>query len=340
MPTRRCIIKSASTALIFFGWAGASFSAVDEWERWKKKHLHQGRVIDRQNGSITHSEGQAYALLLAQAFGDKPAFMAIENWTSRHLDVRQDSLMAWKWGDRRTNAFIDWHNATDGDLFRAWALLRASRDSGWTEYLPKALRIAHDLSALCLAADPRAQNEFLLIPGAEARRSPTRVLINPSYIMPRALRELGQFTGDIRLVRAANHGETILAELAATDFLPNWTDVAREGFLPPLEHELKWGYDALRIPLYLIWSGNCDHPSLDVSRTYMSRGAIPNHVVVETTSKGEVLAMSNRAGYLAILDLLRHPVGRLPENVDDDYYSSTLRLLSAVAMTESKCLSK
>ena len=32
--------------------------------------------------------------------------------------------MAWKWvPDPHTNV-ADWHNATDGDLLRAWALLR------------------------------------------------------------------------------------------------------------------------------------------------------------------------------------------------------------------------
>lgn len=309
--------------------------SVDLYADWRARHLDvSGRVVDRQQGSVAHSEGQGYGLLLAQAFGDRDAFERIEAWTERHLATRRDRLMGWKWTPGQSGRLADWRNATDGDLFRAWALLRAERDSGWGGYGEKALVIARDIAALCLAPDPRAPDQPLLMPGAEAARGPDRVSFNPSYVMPRALRELGDAAAEPRLVRAADHGQTVLAELAATGFLPNWVDVTPEGFARSPLHDWKWGYDAIRVPLYLIWSGRRDHPAVALSASLM--GHAQPRVVVERDGDGGILATSDRRGFVALRELrfcLSRPAGRL----DGDYYADTLLLLTMVAAREAQC---
>lgn len=336
MPTRRLFLGAAMVAGLIIP-ARTQAAAVDGgWSKWVRSYVNDGRVIDGHQNGITHSEGQGYGLLLAQAFGDRRVFKELEEWTERHLAVRQDRLMAWKWvPDPHTNV-ADWHNATDGDLLRAWALLRAERDSGWSGYRETALAIAHDIAELCLAADPRAPAEWLLMPGAEARHSPERVLFNPSYILPRALRELGAAAGEPRLIHAADHGETVLAELAA-GFLPNWVDVTETGFAKPLEHDLLWGYDALRIPLYLTWSGQPDHPAVRVALELMEGGSIRDHLVVEASSNGRILAQSNKPGFLALQALAQ--CRDVPDQRPDgsDYYSDSLLMLAQVAHREGKC---
>ena len=337
MPTRRLFLGAAMVAGLIIP-ARTQAAAVDGgWSKWVRSYVNDGRVIDGHQNGITHSEGQGYGLLLAQAFGDRRVFKELEEWTERHLAVRQDRLMAWKWvPDPHTNV-ADWHKATDGDLLRAWALLRAERDSGWSGYRETALAIAHDIAELCLAADPRAPAEWLLMPGAEARHSPERVLFNPSYILPRALRELGAAAGEPRLIHAADHGETVLAELAAAGFLPNWVDVTETGFAKPLEHDLLWGYDALRIPLYLTWSGQPDHPAVRVALELMEAGSIRDHLVVEASSNGRILAQSNKPGFLALQALAQ--CRDVPDQRPDgsDYYSDSLLMLAQVAHREGKC---
>lgn len=337
MPTRRLFLGAAMVAGLVTS-ARVQPAAFDRgWSKWVRSYVNGGRVIDQHQGGITHSEGQGYGLLLAQASGDRAVFTELEEWNERHLAVRQDRLMAWKWvPDPHTN-IADWHNATDGDLFRAWALLRAERDSGWSGYRETALAIAHDIAELCLAADPRAPAEWLLVPGAEARRSPKRVLFNPSYILPRALRELGAAAGEPRLIKAAEHGETVLAELAMTGFQPNWVDVTPSGFVKPLEHDLLWGYDALRIPLYLTWSGRADHPAVGLARELMERGSIPDHLAVEASPDGQILAQSNKPGFLALHALAhcRDVPDRRPDG--SDYYSDSLLMLAQVAQREGQC---
>jgi endo-1,4-beta-D-glucanase Y len=315
--------------------ATPAHAVLADFRSWASSYMRQGRVIDWQQNGISHSEGQGWGLLLAQAAGDREAFEQIEAWTATNLAVREDRLMAWS--RKPEDGRIDWRNATDGDLFRAWALLRAGRDSVWPGHIDTALAIARDIAAHCLVPDPRAPVELLLVPGAEARRGNERVLVNPSYIMPRALRELGMAAGEPRLVRAADHGETILAELAATGQLWNWIDVTTSGFAEPGEHRAGWGYDALRVPLYLAWSGLRAHPALAAGLRLLEQGSPPGRVVVQRTAAGRPEAYSDHPGFLALASPAR--CQPLPNWSADrrSYYPATLMMLAQTALREGGC---
>lgn len=322
--------------LMISGLAASAVSAraaMLDFRTWAATYLRHGQVIDWQQNGISHSEGQGWGLLLAQAAGDRDAFGKIESWTAVHLAVRQDRLMAWS--RRPEDGRVDWRNATDGDLFRAWALLRAARDSGWSGHADTAVAIARDIASLCLAPDPRAPSEPLLTPGAEARRGDDRVLVNPSYIMPRALRELGEAAGEPRLIRAADHGETLLAELAAADRLWDWIDVTPDGFAAPPDLRPGWGYDALRVPLYLAWSGNHTHPALAAGLRLMQSG--PGRVVVQRSAGGNPEAESDHPGFVALTQLAAcQPLPDWPTK-SRSYYPDTLLMLARTAWREGDC---
>lgn len=313
-------------------------AGLPNFQTWAAAYLRNGQVIDWQQDAISHSEGQGWGLLLAQAAGDRRTFEQIEEWTAAHLAVREDRLMAWS--RRPEDGRIDWRNATDGDLFRAWALLRAARDSGWSGHAETAVAIARDLADMCLAPDPRAPAELLLVPGAEARHVGDRVLVNPSYIMPRALRELGLAANEPRLMRAADHGETLLAELAAAGQLWNWVDVTTSGFQESLEHRAGWGYDALRIPLYLSWSDRRTHPALTAGLRLLQQGSAPGQVVVQRTADGRPEAASDHPGFLAIDNAARcRPMPDWPAD-RRSYYPDTLMMLANTALHEGGCTSR
>lgn len=307
------------------------------WSSWAARFLGaDGRVIDDQAGGISHSEGQGYGLLLAQAHGDKTAFRGIEDWTTANLQVRQDHLMAWRWHVNGAVRAMDWHSATDGDVFRAWALLRAGRATGCSDWVARAVAIARDIDALCIAPDPRAPRLPILRPGAEARMTADRVLFNPSYIMPRALRALGTAAGTPRLIAAADHGERLIADLAGQGAVPDWIDVTEQGFDAPREHDLRSGYDALRLPLYLIWSGQGGHPGVARGLETLQRARAPGHLAVVTDADGAVTAESDQPGYLSIAALARcRPRPVTPTDAaGQSYYPATLQLLAQVAARE------
>lgn len=337
---RRAALQASALYLIAFAAAaagrGAEFDAR-AWSAWKRRFLSaDGRIIDDGNGGISHSEGQGFGALLAQANGDRTAFQQIEAWTRANLLVRRDHLMGWRWHDDMGVAPEDQVTATDGDLFRAWALLRAARDSGWSEWAGQAEEIARDIATCCLRPDPRVAGSPLLIPGSASRAVAERVLINPSYIMPRALRELGQAAARPELIAAADHGETVLAELAALGAVPDWVDVTPEGYAAPVGHDYLSGYDALRVALYLVWSGNAGHGAVKRGLDMMSRADLPDHVAVVTTLGGVVREQSNFAGYAALAELAScvqaaKTMGDLP---DQPYFPATLELLAILAARE------
>lgn len=301
------------------------------WEAWKARFLApDGRVIDQLQDGASHSEGQGYGMLIAQAFGDRSAFAAMDGWAARVLDIRGDGLMAWRWQPGATPAVADRATATDGDLFRAWALLRAERQSGWAEAAGRAGRIAEALAARCLAPDPRAPAEPLLAPAAESPRDSQGVLFNPSYVMSRALRELGAAFDSPALIRAADHGETVLRELTEGGLVPDWTLVTPAGFRAAEGYSTHHGYDALRVALYLVWSGRRDHPAVAArAQLPAAEGGVPTVVQRD----GTVLTRSSYPGYAALNALVTcRPQPSTPS--EEPYYPATLGLMAEIAARE------
>ncbi|SDG23771.1 glycosyl hydrolase family 8 [Sulfitobacter delicatus] len=301
---------------------------LDNWSAWKAAYLNEsGRVIDDGNDGISHSEGQAYGLLLAQAFGDRDAFRRIEGWTQSKLAIRPDGLMAWKW---QADGVADLRNATDGDLLRAWALLRAARDSGWGEYEGKAAQICRGLVETCLAPDPRVANEFLLKPASHMTATDQSVIVNPSYYMSRALIELGEAFGLVDLLRTAAHGEQLLRDPAA---LRDWINVTPSGMKAATDLSNAFGWDALRIPLYLFWSGRHDHPALGAASTRFASATLAEHVATVTAPSGQLIAQSDAAGFRAVADLAAKNPPAKPRP-GQSYYADTLALLAQIAWRE------
>ncbi|KIN72601.1 glycosyl hydrolase family 8 [Sulfitobacter guttiformis] len=154
--------------------------------------------------------------------------------------------------------------------------------------------------------------------------------------MPRALRELGDAAARSELIAAADHGETVLAERAAFDAVPNWVDVTPGGFAAPVEHDYLSGYDANRVQLYLVWSRNAEHAAVKRSADMMARADLAGHVAVMMTLAGEVQEQSNFAGYTALAELAtcRHPEEAEGALHDQPYYPATLELLTILASRE------
>ena len=339
LVTRRALIHRAAAAALAGSAAGATEAPSDPWPAWRGRFVSaEGAVVDQGmgdgRGGVSHSEAQGYGLLLAQATGDRDVFEGIERWLTARRAIREDALMAW----RPDGSAAHWHNATDGDLCRAWALLRAATLSGWSGHLETAERVAQALEALCLAVDPRTEDEPVLLPGAEFGGARDLVPFNPSYVIPRALRELGLAFDLPRLTRAADHGETLLAELAARGPLPDWIGLGRTGYAPLPDRPATSGYDALRVPLYLCWSGRADHPAVARVAADLRGATLPGHLAVQRAPDGAVLAESDLPGYRALLDLAEGAaVGATgPAIAAQPYYPATLHMLAIVAATEGR----
>lgn len=112
------------------------------WSSYRYKYIVEGaRVISPDEGYVTTSEGQGYALLRALWSSDRQTFARVWNWTRRNLQVRDDALFAWKWKGR----VKDKNSATDADTDIALALLLGAQRFSEPEYERQAKRIIDDI---------------------------------------------------------------------------------------------------------------------------------------------------------------------------------------------------
>ena len=106
--------------------AAAVASDQAQWLEFRQRFITaDGRVVDTGNRNVSHSEGQGYGMLLAEAFDDRPTFNRLLGWTRATL-LRPEGLHAWRFKPGGIGV-DDNNNATDGDLYIGWALLRAAQ---------------------------------------------------------------------------------------------------------------------------------------------------------------------------------------------------------------------
>ncbi|MCC5964871.1 MAG: glycosyl hydrolase family 5 [Natronohydrobacter sp.] len=314
------------------------------WESWKSAFLSSdGRVIDGLQQQSSHSEGQGYGMFLATVFDDAASFRQMYQWTERHLAIRPDALLAWRWLPGQANPVPDRNNATDGDLFYAWALVRAAARFRDRSYLERAQGIAAALAETCILPMPGRSDQLVLLPATFGFQHDSHLSLNPSYYMPLAMREVAAATGTPALAACAQSGEALLHEIAREGLVPDWVDVTPSGLRASEALSANAGYEALRVPLFLIWSRVPDHMAVRrmaavYERTVQPGVAVPT--VIEPLS-GVVLESSADPGYQALAGLTvcssQRGLGATipPFSPDQPYYPATLQLFAVVAVHET-----
>lgn len=237
---------------------GAVERACPGWEAFKSRFIQpDGRVIDTANGGISHSEGQGYALILAVAHGDAGTFARVYGWTRRHLMLRADGLLVWKWSPDPAARYPDTNSASDGDLLVAHGLLLAGARFDTPRYTEAAEHLAEAVKRhLIRDVGPYT----VLLPGpAGFTRPDGSVVINPSYWLFPTLELLAQHTGQPVWRKLDASGRDLLRTggFGAWDLPPDWLHLTAEGEKRLTEPDLfapVFGYNAMRVPLYLAWA--------------------------------------------------------------------------------------
>lgn len=225
---------------------GASAAARDAARRFLARYVDgDGRVVRRDQGGDTVSEGQSYALLLAQVADDERAFGRVWRWTRSHLQ-RPDGLLA-SHADART--VLDDNPASDGDLATAWALVRSPDGAQRRE----GIRMARAVLERETAAPPSPP---LLAAGPWATGQPAT--LNPSYWALGAFESLGEATGDAGWSGLGAASLSATSELAGGGRLlpPDWARADGPAVSaspspngdPP---EVQYGPDAQRVVIWL-----------------------------------------------------------------------------------------
>ncbi|MAY47370.1 MAG: glycosyl hydrolase family 5 [Rhodobacteraceae bacterium] len=326
------------------------------WQVWISQHFDPaGRVIDDLQDGVSHSEGQGYGMLLAVALGDRDRFEAMAAWTRKTLAIREnDALHAWRWDPANGGKVEDMNNASDGDLFIAWALTSAADTWNAPEHATAARAIAADLDRLCLYEFPDRPGWPVLLPGVDGFRFDDRVVLNTAYPMPRALDALAARYGLPHLASCARMSSAILDALCEDSLPPDWIEVGQNGIRAASDRPAVFGYEAMRAPLFDIWSGRFNSSAvLQAARLYReallsqrASGAAKTPVVTNVDS-WKIIETSAAPGYHALASLSlcasgtpstlgSEPVAMPDFQVAQAYYPSTLHLLALVAAAETK----
>lgn len=214
-----------------------------------------GRVVRRDQGDDTVSEGQAYGLLVAVGVGDEDAFDTIWGWTTDNL-VREDGLLAWQWAD---GAVVDDGPASDADVDAARALVLAGDAFDRPDLTAAGVELGDVvLDAMTASTDVGR----ILLPGLWAQGD-APWSYNPSYASPATFQELGDASGDPRWDELVSGSRAVTASILDQTALPsNWAQVAADGTVVPLPSAdgssgtVEYSYDAARLPLR--YAESCD----------------------------------------------------------------------------------
>ncbi len=326
---------------------GASLHGVIKeeqiWPIYKQRFLKSdGRIIDNANGNVSHSEGQGFAMLMAIAADDQKAFERIWHFTRKTLGVRRDGLFAWRYRSVGPLKKVDRNNATDGDLLIAWALLEAERAGFGNGYDRQAHKILTGIRKL-VVGDAMFGN-FLLpaVYGFSPAHQKGRYVLNLSYWVFPALERISALTGDQIWNRLSASGRKLLS---ATSYnragLPaDWFALRRNSgaveFAPKFGTE--FSYNAVRVPLYLAWSGKAAPNRLHNFRTHWigRAGGLQRVNIRSNRAAGRFLEPGYHAVAAAVncaLDGQAFPAS-LRADPGKLYYPASLQVLSIIAVKQ------
>ena len=344
---------SLAVACLALACAGAparaqAYWAEGTWEGYRAKFVSDdGRVIDDANKDISHSEGQGYGMLLAVYADDPATFAKLWRWTSRELYIRGDDLAAWRWEPGKSPHVADPNNATDGDLLVAWALGLAGERWSMPALLASGRKIA--LSA-GRRATFRSSHGLMLRPGLagfDTLDGEDGPVVNLSYWVFPAFETLQKLAPEIDW---AGLGKSGLALAKAARFGPaklpsDWISLRQKDPRPAEKFPAQFAYNALRVPLYLVWGGHGEKAQL-APYADLWRGMGPGGPATIDIASGKPVEAFKDEGYRLVPALVQCALAgtRIPEELRnvkfEHYYSSTIQMLSLVAarQRQKSCL--
>lgn len=316
-----------------------------------------GRVVRRNQGDDTVSEGQAFGMLIAVALEDRPRFDRIWRWTQANLQ-RSDDLLSFGWADGAVN---DPRVVSGADLDTGRALLIAAERWNDARYRTEALAIG---KAILLRETIDLDGRKLLVAGPWARTSPPTV--NPGYFSPRAFQAFLAATGDRRWKELQATGIQAIDGLTRKppSLPPDWAAV-RDGAVEPTHAPtdrasgVRYAYEGARVmPQYAEMcpdpepSGGTDAPAVGrrlVARAWpFMESLLPDGPTADLRANGRPIggnrnaiatvaaaATADAAGDTASRDLLlvRAGIDQQETRGGENYYGAAWLALGRIMLT-------
>lgn len=217
----------------------------------------QVRVIDRDAGDRTTSEGQAYAMFFALVANDRARFDGLLRWTELNLaggDLTA-RLPAWLWGRGADNRWgvVDTNSAADADVWMAYTLIEAGEAWKEARYTRLGRSLARRIAAEEVVSVPGIGP--VLLSGTRGFKKGDSYRFNVSYMPLQLFAGLGRLEPDGPWQEMASQVPALVRASAPHGFATDWLDFTPEGGFKPSP---VGSYDAIRVYL---WAGMLD-PSM------------------------------------------------------------------------------
>ena len=249
------------------------------WTSYQARFIDsQGRVIDWNDGGITTSEGQSYALFFALVANNPKLFQNILTWTQDNL--AQGSLAAhlpaWRWGERpnKTWGVLDTNSAADADLWIAYTLIQAGRLWNRNSYTAMGTLLAKRIAQQEVVTLP--DTGPMLIPGnAGFHIAPNTYVFNPSYLPLPVVEGLAHALPHGPWRAMAMHLPHFIKAVSPHGFAPDWVAYSpRQGYhIAP--QGSNGSYNAIRVYL---WAGMSNPDTPGAQRILDSVSGMANYL--------------------------------------------------------------
>jgi endo-1,4-beta-D-glucanase Y len=310
------------------------------WNSFRTRFVtEEGRVVDNANGGVSHSEGQGWGLLFAVSFDDRKTFETILQWTSKTLRRPHDRLHAWRYTPSAVPPVGDLNNATDGDIFIAAALARAAIRWNDVDYAKAAEAIGRDILTRLVRPVGRW---LVLLPAVSGFERPNAVVINLSYYAFPFLADIARAIPSPRWQTLLLDGISLIAaaRFGAWGLPPDWLILDGDNHLLPAPGwPPRFSFDAIRIPLWLVWSRMMPNTLYASLHTFWASRPGLNAPAWADLATNDIPSYPPGPGIEAIMRLTETANAAksvvLPSiDTVKDYYDAALVVLAYLAMRE------
>ena len=249
------------------------------WTSYQAKFIDpQGRVIDWDDGGITTSEGQSYALFFALVANNPNLFRKILTWTQDNLAQGNLAahLPAWRWGERpnKTWGVLDTHSAADADLWIAYTLIQAGRLWNRNSYTAIGTLLAKRVAQQEVVTLPGTGP--MLIPGnAGFHIAPNTYVFNPSYLPLPVVEGLAHALPHGPWRSMAAHLPDFIKAVSPHGFAPDWVAYSPQQGYHIAPQGPNGSYNAIRVYL---WAGMSNPDTPGAQRILDSVSGMANYL--------------------------------------------------------------
>lgn len=293
-----------------------------------EKFCASGPAQDGDNGQVWHTESLGVSMLAAVATRNEGLFAKLDQHARKVR--RADGLHSWKVSPQ--GVIVDKNNATDGDIFIAWAYLLAGQNfhNGKQGYDTAADQTLAAIVKHCVRS---SSHGVVLLPGMEGFTHDSGEVrtINLSYWVYPALHAFAQHDAKGPWNTLIDNGRKISAYAHFGDYglPPDWLELSNP-VKPDAKLSTRFSYDAMRVPLYLHLAGYRDHPCVERSLRFFSTA---QRSWIDLTS-GQMSPYGVDPSAEVVIRQLRSTKGQTPSlrQLAPRYYPASLAVLAGMTV--------